>query len=312
MTIDRGRMEIEAGIYIATFAARTDAYSTWTGEHWSAVREELTPDVVIEAFRSKRPVSGYTIAADSTTHVAALDVDLESGLLVCDRVARLMTSSGCPAYVEPSRRGAHLWAILSDPLPAIVVRRSLRAFLQHAHIDETNPKIELRPGQDRLLDPNGLGNALRLPLMPHPATRQRAPLLRPGGKILATKIGEACLEVETVPAALFAEWAEKWVPRIDPRDLPPWARKPKRYGDDQDDTLTATSLLLEAGVTGAVRPGRAVRCPFHDDKHPSLSIAKDDRRVFCKSPSCEAFANGRGLGTHQLRALLSRRVPVAS
>ena len=42
------------------------------------------------------------------------------------------------------------------------------------------------------------------------------------------------------------------------------------------------------------RPGRAVRCAFHDDRHPSLSILKDDRRVYCHSASCWANNNGRG------------------
>jgi 5S rRNA maturation endonuclease (ribonuclease M5) len=33
-------------------------------------------------------------------------------------------------------------------------------------------------------------------------------------------------------------------------------------------------------------PGRTVRCPAHDDRSPSLSIAADDKRVWCHSPSC--------------------------
>ncbi len=40
-----------ATYYIAVFAARTDAYSLWTDEGWRAVREELTPTVVIRGVR---------------------------------------------------------------------------------------------------------------------------------------------------------------------------------------------------------------------------------------------------------------------
>jgi hypothetical protein len=40
------------------------------------------------------------------------------------------------------------------------------------------------------------------------------------------------------------------------------------------------------------RPGRAVRCPFHDDRHPSLSILSDDRRVVCHAPTCRLAGRG--------------------
>jgi hypothetical protein len=40
------------------------------------------------------------------------------------------------------------------------------------------------------------------------------------------------------------------------------------------------------------RPGRAVRCPFHDDRHPSLSVLPDDRRAYCHAPTCRL--SGRG------------------
>ena len=166
-----------ATYYIALFAARTDAYAIWTDEGWRAVREELTPTVVIRAFEDRRPVSGYTVGPDNLTHVAALDVDLEDGLAIATKVARVMWAHGAPAFVERSRRGAHVWSILDARLPAIVVRRGLRAFLHLAEI-APDPKIELRPGADRLGN-EGLGFALRMPMMSHPATGKRYPLCSP-------------------------------------------------------------------------------------------------------------------------------------
>ena len=34
------------------------------------------------------------------------------------------------------------------------------------------------------------------------------------------------------------------------------------------------------------QPGRSIRCPAHDDSSPSLSISKDDDRVWCHVPAC--------------------------
>lgn len=42
------------------------------------------------------------------------------------------------------------------------------------------------------------------------------------------------------------------------------------------------------------RAGRTVPCPFHKDEHPSLSILKDDKRVYCFAGSCWAHNDGRG------------------
>jgi hypothetical protein len=58
-------------------------------------------------------------------------------------------------------------------------------------------------------------------------------------------------------------------------------------------SVTVTEVLRrDYGIEA--RSGRAVRCPFHDDRHPSLSILRDDRRAYCHVGSCWANNNGRG------------------
>jgi hypothetical protein len=53
--------------------------------------------------------------------------------------------------------------------------------------------------------------------------------------------------------------------------------------------------------------GRANHCPAHDDSNPSMSIARDDRRVWCKQAACILANDGRGRGTHELEALAPGR-----
>ena len=53
-----------------------------------------------------------------------------------------------------------------------------------------------------------------------------------------------------------------------------------------------------------VNVGKANRCPAHGpDRHPSLSVLPDDRRVICRSPGCILNNDDRGRGTYELRQL---------
>lgn len=292
------RAEDVAAAYIAMYAGRTDAYSPWTGEQWIAKREELTPAVIIEAFRTGRPVGAYIAAAPDAelhlkTHLACLDVDIEpGGLRIAERITKAMRRTGIPAVIEPSRRGAHVWIVMERQLPAPVVRSALRALIGAAGV-ELDPKIELRPGQDRASSPEALGNALRMPLMPHQKTGVRSEFMAPGGRLVASRLHEAVLNVELTNPDLISEWAERWIdpepvlPDRDPGD------RPKNIERFNDQVGVSEVLLRDWHVDRAI-PGRAIRCPAHDDSNPSLSILRDDRRVFCHSPGCDLNNNGRG------------------
>jgi hypothetical protein len=300
---------VVATAYLGLFATRTDVHQTFGSDGWRPVRSPLTPDVIVAGLQKRGPTVGaYLPGADSTTHVLALDIDRDDGWEIARRVAGAMWAADVPAFVEGSRRGAHLWATLAEPVPSRLARRALRAFLADAHAPD-DPKIELRPGMDRL-EGDGLGHALRLPLMPHGVTGERWTLCWPDGRPLGRSISEivaACFDVEFGTRAAIESAAERWSPIIDPAGIPSAYRKPRRRDEGEPDDVGP--ILADLGV--AVRPGRAVRCPFHDDRHPSLSIAADGRRVFCKSPECEAHNLGRGLGAVQLANLARTRHPVS-
>jgi hypothetical protein len=300
-------IEDVAAAYIATFAGRTDAHSPWTGDQWIARREALTPAIVIEAFRTKRPVGAYVAGVPDaeghiTSHLACLDVDIEpGGLMIADRVGRAMRKTGIPAYVEPSRRGAHLWVVMDRRLPCPVIRRALRALLEAADV-EADPKIELRPGQDRLSGADGLGNALRMPLMPHQTTGVGSVLMVPGGQLVASKPSEAVLNVDHANAAIVEEWAERWIDPAPP--LPPREPEDRPQGITRfnDQVGVCEVLIRDWGAERAV-PGRAIRCVAHDDHNPSLSIMRDDRRVFCHQAACLLHNDGRGRDAWDLAQL---------
>ena len=73
--LDAGHLEQVTRTYIATFAGRADAYVQWTGSQYIAVRQPLTAEVVLAALRDRKPIGAYFLMPDSSSHVAALDLD---------------------------------------------------------------------------------------------------------------------------------------------------------------------------------------------------------------------------------------------
>jgi len=63
-------------------------------------------------------------------------------------------------------------------------------------------------------------------------------------------------------------------------------------------------LRREFGIEA--RPGRAVRCPYHEDRHPSLAILPDDLRAYCHAPTCWAHNGGRGRDAWDLATAAER------
>jgi hypothetical protein len=162
-----------------------------------------------------------------------------------------------------------------------------------------DPKIELRPGSDTISD-DGLGHALRLPLMPHPATGRRGVLHHASGEAMTGSLADIILSMEWASAKAFVGWAERW-------HRPPLEHIPSDFHRPHqpfpEDNSKASDILRELwGVPNPV-PGRAVKCPAHNDRHPSLNIFPDDKRVMCMTGSCILNNNDHGVGTYQLRKL---------
>jgi hypothetical protein len=335
-----------ASVYFAYFAARDDAYSVPLPENagWEAIRAPLTPEIILAGLtRQGPPISGYMLRPDNTTHVFAVDFDTDNGMAQAMAVADAMANDGVPAYIEASRRGAHLWCVVLDRMPGKVIRRALRGWIDEAGFGRcpgvgqlagehpktgkpvcpicfspssrlrpggrvpihVNPKIELRPAQDEIYpddqDRPGLGTCLRLPLMPHPKTGKRYPMVGVGGEKLGDSISAILLEIDFARAANIETVAARWVPAIKPEDVP---RAYRRQREELPDDLSASQILREHYGIHNAAPGKAVRCSRHDDREASLSILRDDQRVICRGGGCElGGTDGRGLGTIQLLKL---------
>ena len=286
-------------VYRAAWCPRTDAYADWSvqGEHWYAIREELTVARILDALRRVRPpVSAYMDDREGNTHVLAVDFDREDGWDLGLRLARVIAADGGYPYVERSRRGCHLWAT-SEILPGETVRRALRYWLGRVDREAArDPTVEVMPMAVQR-GPETVGHSLRLPLMPHQRTGERHPLCDPDGRPVGGTLGETMMAVLDTPGAVVRAAAEKGPP---PRLGAPGPGLSYPLGVPDREQVSACELLASVWGIPNPRPGHAVRCPQHDDRNPSLSIARDDQRVFCKSPECEWYGEGRGIGSIQM------------
>jgi len=305
-------------VYLNTFANRTDVYSHWEPEKgWRPVREPLTPAIVTAGLMGTGPsISAYMIGLGSLAHCLALDFDTDNGLEQAFVLGRTMWEQDLPAYVETSRRGAHLWCVISNTLPAATIRKAARALLGAALLPTNDPHIEIRPGSDHVdaeehlhvtgaVVGEGLGHALRMPMMPHPKTGVRGVMFDPRDLhlVMGPSLAAVMLEIEHAPSAEILKWADRWNPAV--TVIPPDYGKP--HPRREEDTASASELLSTLwGVVGPT-PGRNSHCPVHGrDRNPSLTVMKDDKRAICRVPGCVLNNDDKGRGTWELRTMAPR------
>lgn len=280
--------------FIGCFAARDDLYVINGAE---VRRESLTPDVLRHAVSHNYALSGYTAQADGRTHIGAIDFDTDEGLDQAFKVQALLEAHDIPSMVSESRRGAHVWVTAWDWCEAGLTYRALRSAMVLALGDESamDSKIEVfpKPGTDLAV------GALRMPGLAHQRTAQVYPVHMLGvtyqnptflailnHHVLTDRDALKRLAGSATPKALY------------PKNLSGWEQT--SHGDF-GEAPSASAVLQKWGINNA-RPGGTVRCPMHDDKRQSLTVFKDDARVYCGSPGCRLNNDGHGIGS----LLLSR------
>jgi hypothetical protein len=273
------------------FCVNDAAYVKDSGVH---INEPVTVELLIDAYTKGYSVSGYTADKDLNTYVGAIDFD-KADMADIKAVRETMTKTGIPTLLAHSRRGAHLWVHVGGgkTLPAGVMNRALEQVIRLTN-NSLLGKCEVFPKKSS--SPYGVG-ALRLPLMTHPKTKVRYPCEDMDGNRL-TKLIEVVSTIQYTPVHILKALAEQG-PVEYPRGLGEY-RKPTTI----KNAGSAVDLLMGMGVQAT--PGHNARCPFHEDRHASMSVAEDDQRVWCKSPECIAYNGGRGLGTLALARMVKK------
>jgi hypothetical protein len=273
---------VDPTAWIYTFAYRADQFfGQFPGEpHPVPVRRPLRGDDVVRGLDGTGPtISVLFIRDDSTAKVGAVDADAEDGWKTIHDIAAALDDNGIRCAVEQSHRGGHLWVVSSEPLPAFVIRRALMVAILLAGHDSSDPKIEVRPSTDEKRSPFG-GGSLRGPMMPHPATGIGYPLLDP---MTDRPLASMPLADGVLAARLAAAWRR-------PAEAPRPARRPYNGPSKVAAYNAAVSIwdVLNRYFPGLLRGqfAREARCPFHDDRHASLSIYANGTKVKCHAAGC--------------------------
>jgi hypothetical protein len=292
--------------YLQLFAGRIDARQQFRRDrgHYVTIRGPLTPSVVLAAMTAKLAVGLFFLPPTNVTHVAAIDVDLNGGWSTVQAILSSLAAAGIVAYGEPSARGGHVWISLDDVLPAATIRRALRAAVERAGHDPDDPHIEYRPARDQLGRADGLGFGLRGPTFPHPKTGIAGRLVDVDGRVLQTALPDMVNEVRRTAATNIVSLARLTAsaaprPPITSRPLPPHSDRTLAIREFNATTTVMDVLAASWGLFAV--PRRSIRCPAHEDRTPSLSIASDGRRLWCHSTSC--VLNGRDGQGHDAYSL---------
>lgn len=300
-------------LYLGTFSARQDAY---VKDSRVTIKEPLTPEVAnaafgvggfsISGFMSNRQQNGDEV--DDLTHVGAIDFDMADGKAKALTVRSLLAEHGIPTILVDSRRGAHLWLQchgdgthgyeLGQQIPAALVRKALSDALTLLDIDPI--KAEVFPKKTR--STWGVG-ALRMPLMKHPKTGVRYPAYGPEDEPITKLLPLVNLAAgSVVPYSALCAFAGPQTGDVPlPRPSGPYGLPRTRSG-----VMPTISEVLYRTLGLVVSPGTSVRCPFHDDRHASLSVLRDDERAICHAPACELHVDGTGMGSIELGRHLER------
>ena len=297
-------------MYLGHFAAQHESY---VRDSRLTIHEPLTPDVAYAALRSGAfSVSGYLarwIPADPggayericMTHVGAIDFDTDDGFEQA-KALRLYLGSDhdVGSLLVASRRGAHLWVtglVQGGMVPATLMRQALVGALHATGL--TDDHVEVFPKSS---DTNAGVGALRMPLMSHPKTGVRYPAYDPFDDQPVTRVADLIAIMGDITTSYEALQGLAALAPAD-RPFPPVPGLYRPPSGVRGDVPLVSEVLGRMGVP--VKPGRSIKCPFHDDRHASLNVAADDQRAWCKAPTCDLYNGGYGLGSIDLAKYLT-------
>jgi hypothetical protein len=260
--------------FAATFIRRTDTYPLQlpTGSY-ARVDRPLTDNILAAHLKGYLTIGAYALSPTGWASWIALDADTDEQWVSLRNMALDLIKSNVKPYLEPSRRGGHLW-LFTEEIPGFTTRRFARQLLaEHELLG-----IEVYPKQDKPYPK--LGSLMRLALGVHRMTSKRYPFITPDGELLAPTIRHQAAmlaDPQRVPMAFIDEILS-------------------RAPEHEPVSHTSTFEEQRRGITGADRLSERVKasipvfdfvsqfieldsrgtghCPFHDDQKKVSQSAK--------------------------------------
>lgn len=266
---------------------------------------KLDEQMIAAHLMGEETIGLYAIAPKvNTCKWIAIDADYDHAKEDLSELKRAFANDGFEALTEGSRRGAHLWLFLAEPLPATMCRRYILFRANQLGITikakDTDEGIEVFPRQDVIAE-GKYGNAIRAPFGVHRATMQRywfegadEDLQAQFALIRGAKRVERA-ELERITAGMK-------LPEPEPAPKPkPFVKTHAPRNFEQRNEFNMVELLRKNGVPlKAGRTNYKAPCPVCDDNerrpykwHLSVSISEPTK-----------YQCFRGCSPEDIRAML--------
>lgn len=266
--------------YAKTFIPRQDCYPIQTEDgRYLTIKRRFQLDYLQAHLKGIMTLGAYALDERDQARWLCLDADTPEQWAELLKMTRDLEQDGITAYLEPSRRGGHLWLFFS-PLPGATARK----FGQRLAGRYDLQGIELFPKQAELK--TGPGSLVRLPLGRHRLTGQRYHFITPEGDPIAPSVREQVriLSVpQIVPPAYIRHVSLERSP-VDHSPVKPLFPEPR----PQPAGATLSERLKNAiSVYDFVRryveldQNATGYCPFHADEHKSFGVNREQNFWHC-------------------------------
>lgn len=266
MELERNQLKA----FAETFFSRMDLYAQQTASgRYTCIREPLTLDLVAGHLRGELTLGAYALSLDNHASWICLDADGQEEWERILTMGRVLDSQVVPVYLEPSRRGGHLW-LFTSPLPGA----QARALGKQLQVEYGLEGVELFPKQERLS--SGPGSLVRLPLGIHRKSGRRYHFVTAQGRALAATI-RSQVSLLSQPERLPADFIEEVLARAAAsRPLSPTGTlEPRRDAPGErlsDRVKNSISVANFVSQYVALDDNGTGLCPFHQDTHRSFGV----------------------------------------
>jgi len=274
--------------FAETFISRWDCYPRQVDNGtYIQMREPLTFPKITKHLTNARlgfkpfTIGAYALDEHSQARWVCFDADADHQWQHLRELSRILSVQDVPTYLEPSRRGGHLW-LFTPLLSGKDIRtfaRNLLAKYKIAELDEEKKrKIEIYPKQDVLGE--GAGSFVRLPLGVHLKTGQVYHFVDHQGLPIAPTIREQIRllgQPQRIPQAFITSFLSNEVQVFPPPPKPPpeFKKYTPRHNEPLSEALKNAISVFDfvSRYVYLNEQGRGL-CPFHDDHAKSFGVNK--------------------------------------
>lgn len=266
--------------FARTFIPRQDCYPLQTEDgRYITLQRRFELDYVQAHLKGILTLGAYALDARSRARWLCLDADTPEQWAELLKMTRDLQQDGVTAYLEPSRRGGHLW-LFFPPTPGATVRQFGQHLVDRYDLDG----IELFPKQAELK--TGPGSLVRLPLGRHRLTGQRYHFVTLEGEPLAPSVRaqvRLLASPQLVPPAYIRHLTREPASSSELPEKPLFLEaNPQPAGATLSERLKNAISVYDFVGRYVELDGRGTgRCPFHDDQRKSFGVNREQNFWHC-------------------------------